>query len=175
MNDNIELQHRVREIAKEQAESFAQYIIDEAENRVTPERFDTDAVLDSLKCLSRWGFNVTDKAGEDGERGIGFAHPEQFAELRREARKSILLTGVDGPQSGSEPIGVYGVDIRADASLPEGTAIILHPDAVAPTPPSVGAGLATPDLTAPHSVTTRRPWLVRHPKGVVVVEVEADE
>jgi hypothetical protein len=169
---DIELQHTVQKLAKQHAESFAEYIIEEAENHVTPERFDTDAVRDSIKCLSHWGYRITDREDEKGERGFGFAHPEQFHELRREVQKTVRLGG-DGLLSDSGDVfGVYAVDIRADPSLPKGTAIILHPDATVPSTPSEGAGLARTGIGTLHTATQQRPWLVKDPKGIVVVEVE---
>jgi hypothetical protein len=171
--DNVELQHTVQKLAKQHAESFAEYIIEEAENHVTPERFDTDAVRDSIKCLGHWGYRITDRADESGERGIGFAHPEQFNTLRDDVSESVRLGGDGLASANGDHFGVYAVDIHADASLPKGTAIILHADAIAPTPPHEAASMLGPNQAQEYTATQQWPWLVKDPKGVVVVEVQS--
>jgi len=162
---------RAREAAKASAEAFAKYVIDEAENTVTPTRFDVDAVNDAIACLSHWGYKIDDRADTDGKAGLGVAHPDTFAELQREWENRVQINRDDEHVDTPNQIGVHGVDVHADASLPEDTAIILHPDAAAPRPPTE-ATLAPTEPSEQFRIQSRRPWLVRDPKGVVVVEVD---
>jgi len=70
----------------------------------------------------------------------------------------VLCDRVEG-----EKVGAFVVDVELDISttLPDDTAVLIHPDATAPLPP----GVSDPS----------RPWLVRFPEGVVVVETGGDE
>jgi len=112
--------------ARASAEAFAKYVIDEAENTVTPTRFDVDAVNDAIACLSHWGYKIDDRADTDGKAGLGVAHPDTFAELQREWENRVQINRDDEHVDTPNQIGVHGVDVHADASLPEDTAPPRH-------------------------------------------------
>lgn len=61
-----------------------------------------------------------------------------------------------GLVEGHDGVFVYDVEVHEDTSIPDGRAIVIHPKAV----------------VAPPRPSTTRPWLVRYPRGVVVLTVE---
>lgn len=156
--------------AKRAAEAFAEYVIGEAAHTVTVDEFGTDAVVDCIQQLADAGYRVSDRTDEHGEPGFGFVHPGLFKTLEAEYQEYNRLGGRD--LSGLKQVGVYGVDVWSDESMPEDTGVVLHPDAVAPRPPRLAYGPPAGRLEA---ALDPRAWLVRDPAGVVVVERESDE
>lgn len=137
------------------AEAFTDYVISKAETRVQVPTFDTDAIIEAVYTLEQEGFAIGDH--DHQARGVGVTTSDLADDLRDAVDDHVRCD--DGTDEVNAPtsIGVYGVDVYPDASVPEGHAIIIHPHAAAPTPPG-------------HS----RPWVVRYPKGICVVEVRDD-
>jgi len=166
----------VHSVAKVHAEAFAEYIIEKAGHTVTVPAFHTDNLADAIQLLDAAGFRLTDAEYDDGVRYLAFAHPALHRELHDEVDEQILIEAAGGMTPQETPnIEIYDLRVWADHSMPEGTAVILHPEAIVPTPPSEATGLARFDATDVYQVRTRRPWAIRHPEGVCVVEVSNNE
>jgi len=167
--------HAIKSATKRMAENFAEYVVGEADTTLTVDTFGIDAVREAIHTLDTAGYRIDDRTHEPGEAGIGFAHSRAFEDLKSEYAEHVRL-----PNRGSDPvnaakqIGVDGVDVWADHSMPDATAVVIHPDATVPQPPVEASGLARMNPEDIFSISENRPWLVKDPKGVVVVEVADD-
>lgn len=169
--DELQIQQdvAVHDYMEQAAESFAEYVVAEAGHTLTVDSFGVDAVRECVFTLYNAGFKISDRVDDGGELGYGFAAPLAFNDLKAEWCEHARLWDRDGPEDvdGPKQVGVDGVEVWADASMPGRTAVVLHPDAVAPNPlrevgPPSGLLDAALDM---------RPWVVRHPDAVVAVEV----
>lgn len=138
--------HAVQEYIHERRAAFVEYVREQAGHVVAAERTDLDAIRDAVNHLSAAGYPVDDKEEPDP---VGFASPADDNRLADEVERWRRLDE-------SRPLRVDGVEFYADASIPEGTLLVVHPHAAAPTFPAFA----------------ERPWLVRDSEGVVRVEVE---
>ena len=130
------------------AEEFVGYVIDEAEQTFPSESFDIDTVGECAHLLEREGHRVNGANGEPN--AFGFVPPELMNDLRESVSEWY-----HEPGASERGTNVYGIRFYADGSVPEDTAIVVHEEAAIPNRLS----------------SSERPWLVRHPTGVVVVEV----
>jgi hypothetical protein len=159
----------VRRAERARTEQFIEYVIGEADTHL---RFDTltiDALRDALHELAVCGYNC-DPAADDPVP-VGFAGVAAATDLRgiEESYHRVSRDRLDGP---NDSVEVDGIEYYTDSSLPKWTILVVHPDAIAPMPPGGGAGLTPGEIA---EMQAYRPWLVRNPDGVVVVEVDGDE
>ena len=150
---DIEREFRVEDVTHRLAETHVEYVREEAGHVVRADTLDEDAVIDAMKRLHDGGFNPRP---DDADAPVThlFAHPSPYYDLRnaieRHARAGTLSdVGVNRLEY--RGIGVYG-----DPSLSESLALMIHERAIAPTP----------------TFSSRRPWLVKHPRGIVAVELD---
>jgi len=173
----LQLQTDALETAtRRMAETFAEYIIGEADTTLSVETFGVDAVREAIHELDSAGYRVTDRVDEPGTQGIGFAGVVAYQDLTDEWSEYARLPNDDaGAVDAPRTVGVDGVDVRGDRSLPDRTAVVVHPDATVPTAPAEASGLARMNPDDVFTLTENRPWDVKDPRGVVVVEVERDD
>lgn len=110
-----------------------------------PTALDRDAIVDALDHLYRAGYPVDDADEADA---VGFASLSDYHRLRdaEHATRRVVDTG---------PLRVGTVRFYGSAHFPEGTLLVVHPYATAPTYPA--------DID--------RPWIVRDADGLVRIEV----
>lgn len=152
---NDQLRDAIDDYTQATAEAFADYVLSEAETRVQVPAFDTDAIIEAVYALEQEGFAIGDH--DHQARGVGVTTSDLADDLRDAVADHVRCDDGTDDVDAATSIGVYGVGVYPDASVPDAHAIIIHPHAAAPTPPG-------------HS----RPWVVRHPKGICVVEVRDD-
>ena len=160
--DRLRTEHVVADYQRQAAERFTEYLLDEAATTLRRDAFDRDTVVDALESMWRAGLS---KERDDGERVTVHAAvcPRHQRDLRASFDEVVRLVDRSPTDRSVVPNGAFVVDIELDISttLPDDTAVLIHPDATAPLPP----GVSDPS----------RPWLVRSPEGVVVVETGGDE
>jgi hypothetical protein len=160
--DRLRTEHVVADYQRQAAERFTEYLLDEAATTLRRDAFDRDTVVDALKRMWRAGLP---KYRDDDERVTVHAAvcPRHQRELRESFDEMVRLVDRSPTDRSVVPEGAFVVDIEVDISttLPDDTALFIHPDAAAPLPP----GVSDP----------ARPWLVRVPEGVVVVETGGEK
>jgi len=137
----------VQDIQRRVARDHIDYVMGESDTTLTVDAMDTDAVLTVLQELSAAGYTV-DSHADDFVPSVLFLTPRLHDELRCET-DTYRRTPHDEPRTVAE------ADVYADATLPDGTGLLVHPNAIIPTPPR----------------NIDRPWDVRDPEGVIVVQV----
>jgi len=161
----LETKMRMREQIEQAAEAFTKHLIENAGNQVLVDAFDTDAVADATQAVERDGHRVEN---EDSKTGVTVAcTPKMHSEIRNSMNNMIRTNTEDSV--GSPDLFVYGANINADPTLPDNTALLIHPDAVAPTPPYTGT---VSQFEASDSIRIPNPWLLKEPSAIVAIEVQ---
>ena len=161
----LETKMRMREQIEQAAEAFTNHLIENAKNQVLVDAFDTDAVADAIQAVERDGHRVEN---EDSGTGVTVAcTPKMHSEIRSSMNNMMRANTKDSV--GSPDLFVYGVNIDADPTLPDNTALLIHPDAVAPTPPYTGT---VSQFEASDSISIPKPWLLKEPSAIIVITVE---
>ena len=154
-SERLELQELSFEKYHEQlAEKFVDYLRDEAAHTLSLRKGNHADVIRSL-ChqLERDGFDTSPTADGDAQAWI-FAPGEFVIGLRQEVENAtgFPAEGIDAEAD----VSIDGVDVYTAPELDAGELIAIHHETVVPTP----------------THATWKPWLVRHPEGVVVGEVD---
>lgn len=150
--EQLELELRAEEAAKLHAREFIADLIETAGHTLRLKPGDYEGVVrEAAQTLYDAGFDPRpDELGDDPIAWT-FAGMEVFRDL--EVELSAVVRATDAP-----PLQVAGyLPVYPDPMLAERTMLMIHRDAVAPTAPG----------------NIDQPWRVRHPEGVVVVEVGA--
>jgi hypothetical protein len=146
-------------------EEFVADVIDTAEHTVAYDTLTIDTLRDALKSLADDGYPIEPNT-EGGP--LGFVGKEADTAMFDIAQNYHRSSEDRQPTDAPESIAVDSVTFHVDATLPDETVLILHPDAIAPTVPRESAQpLARVGPTDSFRV---RPWVVRDPRGVVVIE-----
>jgi hypothetical protein len=140
----MESDFRLREKEKERAEEFVEYVISEAGNTITEESFDTDIIRNAVYEIEMGGF----RHDPEDAPVEAFFDSASYREVRSSLSPYQPLTDQEEYME---------VTLNQYPSIPERTAIFVHPRAITPLLPG----------------TTGRPWFVRKPEGVVVVQDSA--
>jgi hypothetical protein len=152
------LDHSVRRQKIEALQqAFIKYLRDEAGETPAYPDSDARAVVEDVKNLLRANGHDPRPNDEENPSVSVFASPEFVERLR-----AGHVTHTPEPQRAvsDDPLQVRGTEVYADPVLDDGQLLAIHHDAIAI--PSPGA--------------TWKPYLVRHPSGVVAATVEvADE
>ena len=109
---------------------------------------DVDAVVTGIDELERAGFRPSN---DDGDVLItGYASPEFYYTLRDSTPLRYE------PSEEIDTVQVYDINIRIAPSLPDGSAVLIHDNALIPS-------------LIPAST---KPFIVRHEQGIVVLNSE---
>ena len=137
----------------EVAEKFVDYLRDEAAHTLQLRKGNHADVIRSLcRQLERDGFDTSPTDDGDAQTWI-FAPGEFVMGLRQEVDDYLSLP--HNPRDDSK-VSIDGVDVYVAPELDAGELIAIQHETVVPTP----------------TLETWKPWLVRHPEGVVVGEVD---
>lgn len=101
---------------------------------------DTDAIVEGLQTMQSAGYR-----NEDDTALIAFAHPESVKHLYSDMD---FITDVDKNT-------IHGVPVKTTPELPDNTVLLAHSEAIAPNLPSV---------------QSFKPWSVKDPSGVVLLQ-----
>lgn len=140
---NMAVQDMQRRIARDHID----YVFGESGTTVTVHEMGTDAVVDALHQLSHAGYTVAE-SDDDFIPSQLFLTPTLFDDLRDDK-----ATFVRSPRH--DPLRAYGAECYADAHLPDGAGLLVHPAATVSTPPTYH----------------ERPWDIRDRNGVIVLHV----
>lgn len=141
--DELELEMRQRERAKQFTEKFCEDISERANTRIYRSEFNTDVLAEVAHTLERKGYPVT----MDAKRVYCVMTPKQNNDLRNSAHWSIR-NDTDGAG-----LDTFGIKCLAEPHMPDDTAVVVHESATAVN----------------RRLDSYRPWLVRDNKGVVTV------
>jgi len=133
---------------EETRKEFVKYLRSESGTTVAVKSFNTDAVVDALRELEASGFRVNSH-DDDGAVTQVFIHPNLYHDLRDNLEWGMQPDDIDGA------VTVYGAECHMAPELDEEIAIAIHPEATCPN----------------HPRAVEKPYLVRHPDGVVTVVV----
>jgi hypothetical protein len=151
--EQLELEHHAEEAAKHYAREFIDDLLDDAGHTLRLRPGDYEAVIrECAVTLSDAGFDPRPEEFDGEPVAWAFAGTATYYDLETEVSGACRL--VETP-----PVTVAGyLPVYHDPMLDERTVVLIHRDAIVPTPPGA----------------IEKPWLVEHPDGVVVAEVETD-
>jgi hypothetical protein len=153
---------------RDATESFVRDVIDDAGHTVTYETLTIDAIRDALAALRKSGYTL---GRGDSTAPIGFVGETADAALLDIAR-NYHPSGEDRrPEPSDSVIDVDSVLFHTDSSLPDDTILLIHPDAIAPTPPT--DGLMHRSNFGQYHITVK-PWLIRDSDGVAVIRQDGE-
>jgi hypothetical protein len=150
-NAGFDADHLQAEFVSKVAHKFTDYLRDESGTHLTLTNADAvPAMAELCNHLANDGFDTERDA--DGDSQIAVFAPEKFVNALR-----VAAGQAHDRDSLGDPVSVYGARVYADTTLDESEVIAIHDDAIAPTP----------------VVETWKPYLVKHPRGVITAEVDA--
>lgn len=149
----LAVESRTEDIAQSLARQFVEYVIDEAGQSIETGTFRLETVETARSRLYHEGFDPDPDPEDVADCPVSiFAPPPHHFDFRQDgAERSELLYFDEDPGIEYPP----GTRVFSDPSIPSDRVIVVHHDAIAPTP----------------TFSANRPWLVKHPEGVVVIEV----
>lgn len=153
MTDDYDLRTlRTEQLARELEQQFVEYVLDEATDRAHDGPLSVDAVVNAFQQLERYGHRIHDD--EWNAQVMGFVGPEAYHDLSDDAARVSHLP----PEPPTNTVMVHDVPIRVAPVLPDKTCLLIHHDAVIPS----------------STLSMKRPWLVRHPSGVVAIRTTGE-
>lgn len=150
VSDGIELP-TVKDHYEAIAEKFAQYLRDEAKHELTSTQGNRlYALREGRHAIENAGMDT--KPDSDGTpRASAFAHPVFVSGLEDDTDDHLYSVPED-----LGGVSVDGIEVNASAELRENEVVIIHHEAIVPTPVS----------------GSWKPYLVKRPAGVAVVEYD---
>lgn len=133
------------------AEKFAQYLRDEAKHELTSTQGNRlYAIREGRHAIENAGLST--KPDSDGTpRASAFAHPVFVSGLEDDTDDHLYSVPED-----LGGVSVDGIEVNASAELRENEVVIIHHEAIVPTP----------------VLGSWKPYLVKRPAGVAVVEYD---
>jgi hypothetical protein len=147
-------QHAVEDALERHREEFTEYLIDESDETLRVDTFDTDAVREALLILD-WNGYAVDESDDDYEPTQIFASPDDYHDFLDSVDRVARLSDTtdDRDVCGGGHVNAYGATVYFEHHVPDNVALAIHPDAVCPS----------------HASDVSRPYLVRHGNGVVFI------
>ena len=162
----LETKMRMREQIEHAAETFTEHLIENAKHHVVVDEFDTNAIVEGIQLLEMDGHLVGTEHTDESEVTAACT-PKMQAEIRSDMNSMVRVNTSDSV--GSPDLSVHSANINADPTLPDNTALLIHPDAVAPTQPYTGT---VSQFEASNVFSIPEPWVLKEPTAMVVIEVQ---